>query len=137
MFARLAASGPTSASSILHEAIMSNIAQHTSYRGPERRHHRVLVTLNSEYHCRDGICVAVRDRRTGEFVAEHLALGKHISGGLRFNKQGGIDSATSGTDPKPGEQVLFDAGGKGERTVITSPLSAIERPPKDIVNTYH
>ena len=114
---------------------MSNMAEHTSYRGPERRIHRVLVTLNSEYHCRDGVCVAVRDRRTGRFVAQHLALGKHISGGLRFNQKGGIESATTGY-PKPGEQVCFEGNGKEERTVITSRLSAVERPPKDIVRTY-
>jgi hypothetical protein len=115
---------------------MSSTAEHTSYRGPERRHHRVLVTRNSEYHCRDGVCVAVRDLRTRHFVAEHPALGKHISGGLRFNESGGIESATAGPDPRPGDQVFFTAEGEGERTVITSPLSAIERPPKDIVKTY-
>lgn len=110
-------------------------AQETHYRGPERRRHRVLVTLNSEYHCRDGVCVAVRDRRTGSFVTEHPALGKHISGGLRFNDKGGIESATTASDLHPGEQVCFTAG-DGDRTLITSPLSTIERPPKDVVATY-
>ncbi len=113
---------------------MSTTAEHTSYRGAERRHHRVLVTLNSEYHCRDCVCVAVRDRRTLQFVAEHPALGKHISGAIRVNANGGIESATTGTDPKPGEQVLFEAD--DEQTVITSQLSAIERPPRDVVETY-
>lgn len=112
-----------------------NTAQQTSYRGPERRRHRVLVTLNSEYHCRDGICVAVKNRRTDQFVPEHPALGKHISGGLRFNDKGGIDAATAGLDLHPGEQVLFSDDGE-ERTVITSPLSAIVRPSKDIVDGY-
>ncbi len=110
-------------------------AEHTTYRGPERRHHRVLVTLNSEYHCRDRVCVAVRDLRTGRFVPEHPALGKHLSGGLRFDEQGSIASATSG-DPKPGEQVFFAADADRERTIITSPLSAIERPPKNVVESY-
>ncbi len=115
---------------------MSTSAEPTSYRGPERRHHRVLVTRNSEYHCRDGVCVAVRDRRTNQFVARHSAIGKRISGGLRFNQSGGIESATMGTDPKLGDQVCFAADGNEDRTVITSPLSAIERPPKDVVQTY-
>ena len=115
---------------------MSTQVEPSSYRGPERRRHRVLVTLNSEYHCRDGVCVAVRDRRTHRFLAEHAALGKHVSGGLRFNEKGGIASATIGSDLKPGEQVLFEAEGAKERTVITSPLSAIERPPKEIVQAY-
>lgn len=114
---------------------MSPNAQQTNYRGPERRRHRVLVTLNSEYHCRDGICVAVRDKETGHFVADHPALGKHISGGLRFNREGGIASASTGSDLKPGEQVCFSED-DNDRSIITSPLSAIERPPKDIVATY-
>ena len=63
---------------------MSGTAEQSTYRGPERRRHRVLVTANSEYHCRDDICVAVRDRRTDRFVGDHPALGKHISGGLRL-----------------------------------------------------
>ncbi len=115
---------------------MSTTAAHTSYKGPERRHHSVLVTLNSEYHCRDGVCVAVRDRRTQRFVTQHAALGKHISGGLRFNPDGGIESATNGVDLKPGQQVCFAANDNDERTIITSPVSSIERPPKNIVETY-
>ena len=34
-----------------------------SFSGPDRRRHRVYVTKNTEYHFRDGFCVAVRDRR--------------------------------------------------------------------------
>ncbi|MFO0673294.1 MAG: hypothetical protein U0235_27385 [Polyangiaceae bacterium] len=35
--------------------------------GPDRRRHRVYVTKNTEYHFRDGFCVAVRgDRRPGD-----------------------------------------------------------------------
>jgi hypothetical protein len=104
-----------------------------NYLGPDRRHHRVLVTRNSEYHCRDDVCVAVRDRRTHRLVTEHPALGRHISGGLCFNAEGGIASATGGANPKLGEQVCFT---DGDRTLITSPLSAIERPSKDVVKAY-
>ncbi|HEY1959687.1 MAG TPA: hypothetical protein VGH28_28955 [Polyangiaceae bacterium] len=114
---------------------MQTSTDHIRYPGPERRHHRVLVTRNSEYHCRDGVCVAVRDRSTHRFVAEHPALGKRISGGLRFNDNGGIDSITQDSEVKLGEQVCFTADGE-ERTIITSPLSAIERPPKDVVARY-
>ncbi len=115
---------------------MSTTGEQSSYRGPERRRHRVLVTLNSEYHCRDGVCVAVRDRRTRRFLEQHAALGKHITGGVRFNRNGGIESATMGADPKLGEQVYFAADDDREHALITSPLSAIERPPKDVVETY-
>ena len=115
---------------------MSIIAEQTKYRGPERRRHRVLVTRNTEYHCRDGVCVAVRDRRTRQFVEPHAALGKHVSGGLRFNQNGGIESASASTELQPGEQICFSGDKSDDRSVITSPLSAIERPPKDVVSTY-
>lgn len=116
---------------------MSTTIERTSYRGPERRRHRVLVTRNSEYHCRDDVCVAVRDRETLRFAPNHPAIGKHFSGGLRFNDSGGIDSATmSLSDLKPGQQVCFSGDDGGDRTLITSPLSAIERPPKHIVEQY-
>jgi len=114
---------------------MSSIAEQTNYRGPERRRHRVFVTRNTEYHCRDGVCVAVRDRRTRQFVETHAALGKHVSGGLRFNQNGGIESASASTDLQLGEQVCFSSD-DNDRSVITSPLSAIERPPKDVVINY-
>src|SRR5215469_12904009 len=55
-----------------------------AYAGPERRRHRVYVTRNTEYHVRDRTCVAVRDRRTGDFMQGHLALERQIEGGLRF-----------------------------------------------------
>jgi len=115
---------------------MSTTAEHTNYHGPERRRHRVFVTRNTEYHCRDGVCVAVRDRRTRRFVEAHAALGKHVSGGLRFNQNGGIESASSGTDLHPGEQVCFAGDTDKDRSVITSPLDAIERPEKEIVKGY-
>ena len=115
---------------------MWTLAKHKSYRGPERRRHRVLVTLNSEYHCRDGECVAVRDRRTGNFVTTHPALGKHVTGGIELNKKGGIASATTGADPQPGQQVCFETGGDDEESVLTSPLTMIERPPKSVVAAY-
>jgi hypothetical protein len=115
---------------------MSTMAEHTSYRGPERRRHRVFVTRNTEYHCRDGVCVAVRDRRTRRFAETHPAIGKHISGGLRFNQNGGIESASMGADLKLGEQVCFSGDTDKDRSVFTSPLAAIERPEKDVVAGY-
>jgi len=62
----------------------------SDYRGPERRRHRVFVTRNTEYHFRAGFCIAVRDRRTGDFLEGHLALQRRVNGGLRFFPNGGI-----------------------------------------------
>ena len=39
------------------------------YSGADRRVHQVFVTRNTEYHVRSGLCVGVRDRRTGAPVA--------------------------------------------------------------------
>jgi hypothetical protein len=111
------------------------------YRGPERRRHRVFVTRNTEYHFRDGFCIAVRDRRTGDFLEGHLALRRRVNGGLRFFPNGGI--FPNGGDPKPGESLYFAGDGKeadGEqpraRELVTSPLESVERPSRDLVAAY-
>jgi hypothetical protein len=102
-----------------------------SFRGPERRRHRVYVTRNTEYHFRDGFCVAVRDRRTGNFLKSHLALRRRIQGGLRFYLNGGI--LPNPGDPEPGEALYFASNG---RDLVTSPLESVERPSKEIVEEY-
>jgi hypothetical protein len=99
--------------------------------GPERRRHRVYVTRNTEYHFRDGFCVAVRDRRTGTFLQSHLALRRRIHGGLRFFLNGAI--VPNAGEPKPGEALYFESAG---RDLVTSPLESVERPAKDVVEAY-
>ena len=103
----------------------------SKYRGPERRRHRVYVTRNTEYHFRDGFCVAVRDRRTGEYLQGHLALQRRVQGGLKFFPNGGI--APNAGDPRPGESLYFASDG---RDLVTSPLEAVERPEVEVVNGY-
>jgi hypothetical protein len=49
-----------------------------SYEGPERRIHSVFLTRNREYHVRQGICVAVRDRKTGAWISKHKAIGMEL-----------------------------------------------------------
>ena len=65
-------------------AMRASDPAHKDYRGPERRRHRIFVTRNTEYHFRDDVCVAVRDRRTGSFLQGHLALCRPLHGGIRF-----------------------------------------------------
>jgi hypothetical protein len=103
----------------------------SKYRGPERRRHRVYVTRNTEYHFRDGFCVAVRDRRTGEYLQGHLALHRRVQGGLKFFDNGGI--APNAGDPRPGESLYFASDG---RDLVTSPLEGVERPELQVVNGY-
>lgn len=98
---------------------------------PERRRHRVYVTHNTEYHIRDRRCVAVRDRRTGEFLQGHLAIDRSIAGGLKFFMNGGI--APNLGEPRPGESLYFASEG---RDLVTSPLESVERPPREVVLEY-
>jgi len=116
-------------------------SQLSSYGGPERRRHRVFVTRNTEYHFRDGFCIAVRDRRTGDFLEGHLALRRRVNGGLRFFSNGGI--APNGGDPQPGESLYFSSderaaheGADRSRELVTSPLESVERPPRALVDAY-
>jgi hypothetical protein len=102
-----------------------------AYAGPERRRHRVYVTRNTEYHFRDGFCVAVRDRRTGDFLHGHLALRHRIHGGLKFHPDGAI--TPNAGEPQAGEALYFAAGG---RDLVTSPLERVERPSKALVDAY-
>jgi hypothetical protein len=99
--------------------------------GPERRRHRVYVTRNTEYHFRDGFCVAVRDRRSGNFLQSHLALRRRIHGGLRFFLNGAI--VPNAGEPRPGEALYFESAG---RDLVTSPLESVERPRKEVVEAY-
>jgi len=101
-----------------------------SYSGKERRIHQVFITQNTEYHVRRNECVAVRDRRTGEFLEGHLALRSTLSGGIAYRPTG-----VSASDGKPsiGESLFITAG---PRDLVTSPILRIERPAREIVATY-
>jgi hypothetical protein len=104
--------------------------EHT-YSGKERRRHRTYVTRNTEYHFRDGVCVAVRDRKTEKWLHSHLALQRRLSGGVRVLQNGTAIPVME--DPNPGEALYF--GDEG-RELITSKVCGIERPQKRIVSQY-
>ncbi len=99
--------------------------------GTERRRRRVYVTRNTEYHFDDTCCVAVRDRRTGEFLPGHLALQRQLRGGIRFFGNGGI--VPNPGRPEPGEALYFAADG---RDLVTSLVVKVERPEKRLVAAY-
>jgi hypothetical protein len=109
------------------------------FEGQDRRRHRVYVTRNTEYHFRDGTCVAVRDRRTGDFLHGHLALRRRTVGGLRFFLNGAI--VPNPGEPREGEALYFalsdtlSEDGEG-RDLVTSPVERIERPSKQLVEAY-
>jgi hypothetical protein len=113
---------------------MANVTSR-SYSGPERRENRVFVTRNHEYHCRKGICVAVRDTRTGEFLSDHIAIGKKLSAAVVLSKNG-IESIAMPDDAQRGQRLHFASHLEDRHDLLTSPLESIERPPVEIARRY-
>jgi hypothetical protein len=101
------------------------------YGGVERRRHTMYVTRNSEYHFRDGLCVAVRDRTSGEWLPGHVAINRTLSGSLKFYPNGAIRPNLG--SPRVGESLFFATGG---RDLVTSPLLEVGRPEKALVERY-
>jgi hypothetical protein len=100
-------------------------------QGKDRRIHTVYVTRNTEYHTRSGVCVAVRDRRTGSWLKSHRALSSQVRGSFRFSVTGGVTPNPG--RPAPGESLYFCEEG---RDLVTSAVESIERPPRDVVAAY-
>ncbi|MBK7580967.1 MAG: hypothetical protein IPI67_12240 [Myxococcales bacterium] len=99
--------------------------------GKDRRRHRMFVTRNTEYHFRDGVCVAVRDKSSGSWLPSHLALCRKVTGRVRFQGNG-VAVPVHGS-PEVGEALYFGDDG---RELVTSLLTAIERPAKVLVTSY-
>ncbi len=91
----------------------------------------MYVTRNTEYHFRQGVCIAVRDRERGTWQLSHHALDRPLSGAIRFRESG--DAYPTLEQPEVGDALFFGAGGPD---VITSAVFAIERPEKDVVESY-
>ncbi|HEY2510294.1 MAG TPA: hypothetical protein VGI39_05545 [Polyangiaceae bacterium] len=105
------------------------------YAGPERRRRRVYVTQNREYHCRDEICIAVRDLQTGQFIDGHRAIGKTATAAVAM--QGSlIASISSPATASPGVRMQFSEHPDDPDDVLTSELIAIARPLRAVVEQY-
>lgn len=107
-----------------------------SYQGPDRRRHRVFITRNTEYHVRDGVCVAVRDRDGQRFRPAHIALNLKIQGAVRTGPEG--RTLPDGEVPRVGAGIYFtreDADGH-EQHIVTSKVERIDRPEKRVVLSY-
>ena len=103
----------------------------TTYTGPERRKNRVFVTKNTEYHFRGDRCVAVRDRRSSKWLPSHLAIGRRLSGGVHFHKNGAAVPVCDA--PSVGEALYFADDG---RELITSAVCGLERPNREVIRGY-
>jgi hypothetical protein len=105
------------------------------YAGPERRRRRVYVTQHHEYHCKDGICIAVRDVESGSFLPSNSAIGRKASGSVLL-RDGGIASFSPPERPSPGERMHFAYDSEDRGDILTSRLRSVERPPRDVVAMY-
>jgi hypothetical protein len=107
-----------------------------SYQGTERRRHSVYVTRNTEYHLRDGVCVAVRDRQTRTFRPAHLAINLRVEGGVRLFPNGA--AIPNIPNPQVGDALFFsqDLSPTSPRQIVTSRIEKIDRPSKQDVLGY-
>ena len=107
-----------------------------AYEGTERRRHKLVVTKNTEYHLRDDVCVAVRDRSSKRWCEGHLAVSLRCEGGVKFHTNGAV--IPSLTDPIPGDAIYFSyktATGE-DRQLVTSRIESVVRTPKRDVLAY-
>lgn len=88
-----------------------------------RRRHRVFFTKHTEYHLRDGECVGVRDRSSGEWLPKHAALRLHAL----------VLPDVPDSAEWIGQRIQF----WGRATdVVTSPVVAVGRPRLEEVIDY-
>ena len=107
------------------------------YQGVERRRHLVYVTRNTEYHLRDGVCVAVRDRQSKNFRNAHIALNLKLEGVVKTYSNDAV--LPTATEPTPGDAIYFNergTDGNEDRQIVTSRLEKIDRPSKHDVLAY-
>lgn len=91
-----------------------------SYFGPDRRIHTAFVTRNREYHVRDGLCVAVRDRKSQVWISNHEAIGMELENRQPVSKY-------------MGQHLLFLSN---VAKVRTTPVEEIHRPERSTVDIY-
>lgn len=128
------AQGPAGAENFAAFSLHSTIAamETIAFRSAaDRRLNKLFVTRNTEYYLRDGLCLAVKDRRTNEWLDGHLAIGRQLSGGVRILANG--EAIPVPSLPQVGEALYFAEGG---RELITSVLCSVERAPQQLVHDF-
>lgn len=105
-------------------------------QGSERRIHKVYITRNTEYHLRNEVCVAVRDRTSRSFRPAHIALNLRLEGGVKIFSNGALIPHV--TRPEVGDAIFFtrlETDGD-EKQIVTSRVEKIDRPSKRDVMLY-
>jgi hypothetical protein len=109
--------------------ILKRVAPATSSTAiqPERRIRQTYLTRTAEYEVFDGVCVGVKDRRTGQTLPGHLALRARFQGGLDGRgcpvQRPGVGDALVLVDPSSTE---------GPRRLVTARIEAVARPPREL-----
>jgi len=85
--------------------------------------YRVFLTRNSEYHVQNHVCMGVRDRRSGKWSEDHLALGRALRSTVAA--RGALQALYT---PSIGERLEFDVNGAALRTSIVVDIE--ERDPR-------
>ena len=84
---------------------------------------------------RDGVCVAVRDRKSATFRDAHIALNLRLEGVVKAHANG--VALPHAAEPQVGDAIYFsDRRGDEERQIVTSRLEKIARPAKSDVRRY-
>jgi hypothetical protein len=81
--------------------------------------YRVFLTARNEYHVREFVCCAVRNRRTGEYHEDHWALERPLAGTVADARGHMCGLAL----PTIGERLAFMVEGD---VLETSPVLAVE-----------
>ena len=97
----------------------------------ERRRHRMFVTLNSEYHVRGDVCVAVRRIGTGKWIEKAKAIKARLVGSISSLSE---VLYASPSFPRVGQSLLF-INDEGE-DIVTTRVCDIRRPPREAVAHY-
>ena len=107
-----------------------------SQQGFDRRRNRVYVTRNTEYHLRDDVCVAVRDRQTNTFRDAHIAVRLKLEGRIKVSAKGFTHPGP--LPPQVGDALFFmDVSPEGRcRQITTSRVERIDRPALEDLQRY-
>ncbi len=82
----------------------------------------------------DHVCVAIRDKITGEWQSHHSALRRRIEGGVRVFSNGAAIPTLEG--PEVGAPMYFHVDDACTEQVITSKIVEVGRPEFEDLDRY-
>jgi hypothetical protein len=99
----------------------------------EKRKHRMFVTRNTEYHLKNGTCVGIRSRSTGDWLMHARALGARLIGTISSHDKKNAKPVTW-LLPEVGDNlILLSSTGVD---IVTTKVRGIHRPPIQALKYY-